>query len=355
MPELHYCGCVLLANKTEETVPYKGQDVSPPEKMLEQKSLLTVHRDDKIKALVAKLATLEDAVRTTGVGSSSAGLALPSEAAKARSVSSTKDGMSPRPPKRSRIDVDSNGTITPTRDFPPLQNSVNSQIHCDGEAREHIEKELTLNENLKSHQKQVLETAIAFIDQLSQGSTTNVEEEVRNLELSTDFSKGELVQIVLSSKDVHINRDRPDMQLFLLDHIPPLALYRMATCLLEGTANEQTLNLCKVSVHFKTCLSLYASQLHSPKDRTIREHVKEMQLRHLNAALAALESVSVMAVPSLLLLQALITGVSSFLSCSQSVESFRDGQVGLRCVGERAPGSILITHLRNCETLTLRF
>lgn len=92
-------------------------------------------------------------------------------------------------------------------------------------------------------------------------------------------------------------------------------------CLLEGTASEQTLNLCKVIVHFKAGLSLYASQLHTPKDPTIREHVKEMQLRHLNAALAALNSVGFMAKPSLLLLQALLTGVSIILSRDRSVET----------------------------------
>jgi hypothetical protein len=111
------------------------------------------------------------------------------------------------------------------------------------------------------------------------------------------------------------------MQLFLLDHIPPPALTRMAMCLLEGTASEQTLNLCKVVVHFKAGLSLYASQLHSPKDAKIREHVKEMQLRHLNAALTALDVVSVMARPSLLLLQALLTGVSMILFWDQSVDT----------------------------------
>jgi hypothetical protein len=111
------------------------------------------------------------------------------------------------------------------------------------------------------------------------------------------------------------------MQLFLLDHIPPPALTRMAMCLLEGTASEQTLNMCKVIVHFKAGLSLYASQLHSPKEAMIREHVKEMQLRHLNAALTALDAVSVMARPSLLLLQALLTGVSMIPFWDQSVET----------------------------------
>jgi hypothetical protein len=79
---------------------------------------------------------------------------------------------------------------------------VTSQLNRSGGAREHIEKELTLNESLKSHQKNVFETAIAFIDQLSQGPATNVEEEVWNLKVSTDFSKSELVQTVLASRPI---------------------------------------------------------------------------------------------------------------------------------------------------------
>ena len=84
----------------------------------------------------------------------------------------------------------------------------------------------------------------------------------------------------------------------------------MALTLLEGTAGERTLNLCKVVVHFKAALGLYASQLHAPRDEKVRGYVKEMQLRHLSAAFTALDQVSFMAAPSLLLLQALVTGVS---------------------------------------------
>ncbi|KAJ4360719.1 uncharacterized protein N0V89_001286 [Didymosphaeria variabile] len=248
-----------------------------------------VKADDKIKALVEKLATLEDAVRSTGVSAPSVTSAPPA-AAKPNTVSSTGDDISSRPAKRSRTDAGSVGTATSAQDLLSPPDSVTSQLHRNGGARDHIEKELTLNEGLKSHQKSVFETAIAFIDQLSQAPTTAVEEEVWNLKVSTEFSKGELVQIVLASQQADVDRNRPDTQLFLLDHVPPSALTRMAMCLLEGTASEQTLHLCKVIVHFKAGLGLYASQLHSPKDPTIREYVKEMQLRHLNAALTALDA-----------------------------------------------------------------
>lgn len=99
------------------------------------------------------------------------------------------------------------------------------------------------------------------------------------------------------------------MQLHTLDHIPPKALERMAVGLLEGTASVQTLNMFKVIVHFKAALSLYTSQLQAPKSQAVRDHIKEMQLHHMSAALTALDAVSFMTSPSLLLLQALLTGV----------------------------------------------
>ena len=84
----------------------------------------------------------------------------------------------------------------------------------------------------------------------------------------------------------------------------------MALTLMEGTASERTMNMCKVIVHFKAGLSLYARQLNASSNHVVKKHIKEMQLKHLNAALYALDSVSFMAPPSLLLLQALLTGVS---------------------------------------------
>ncbi|KAL1600483.1 hypothetical protein SLS60_006869 [Paraconiothyrium brasiliense] len=301
------------------------------------------------KDLVEKLATLEDAVRSTGVGAPSV-TSAPPPAAESNAVSSTGEHISPRPAKRSRTDAGSIGTATSAQDLllPPdllPPDSVTSQLHRNDGARDHIEKELTLNESLKSHQKSVFETAIAFIDQLSQAPTSAVEEEVWNLKVSTEFSRGELVQIILASKGLLLqscpivpiltpsgqqadaDRNRPDMQLFLLDHVPPSALTRMAMCLLEGTASKETLDLCKVIVHFKAALGLYASQLHSPKDPMIRGYVKEMQLRHLNAALTALDAISFMARPTLLLLQALLTGVSYHNIHTRSPENEQEQEI----------------------------
>jgi hypothetical protein len=82
----------------------------------------------------------------------------------------------------------------------------------------------------------------------------------------------------------------------------------MANGLLEGTANDRTLNMYTVIVHFKAALGLYASQLQAPQSSS-RIHIKKMQLHHMNAAFTALDTVSFLTAPSLLLLQTLLTGV----------------------------------------------
>jgi hypothetical protein len=151
---------------------------------------------------VEKLATLENTVLSTDVRAPSPGAAPPSATAKSNTVSSTRDDMSPPPAKRRRNDTGSIGTATSAQDLLSPPDSVTSQLNRNGGARDHIEKELTLNESLKSHQKKVFEIAIAFIDQLSQGSTSNVEEEVSNLKVSTDFSKSELIQTILAGRPI---------------------------------------------------------------------------------------------------------------------------------------------------------
>lgn len=157
-------------------------------------------RNDKIKDLVEKLANLEDAVRSTGMRATSASSAPQSATTISTTMSNSWEDISPRPAKRSRIESVSLGNGTSAQDLLSPPDSITSQLHRSGGAREDIEKELTLNNSLKSHQRNVFETAIAFIDQLSQGPTSNVEEEAWNFKVSTDFAKGELVQIVLASK-----------------------------------------------------------------------------------------------------------------------------------------------------------
>lgn len=95
-----------------------------------------------------------------------------------------------------------------------------------------------------------------------------------------------------------------------LDHVPAKAVERIALGLMDGTADEKTLNMYKVIIHFKAAVVLYASNLQGPKSPAVQKHIRQLEYVHLTAALTALDTVSFLTAPSLLLAQALLTGVS---------------------------------------------
>jgi hypothetical protein len=104
--------------------------------------------------------------------------------------------------------------------------------------------------------------------------------------------------------------DSASINFHSLDHIPPKAVERIGLALMEGTADEKTMLLYKVIIHFKAAVVLYASNLQGPKSDEVQKHIKQMEYDHLTAALTALDKVGLLTSPSLLLVQALITGVS---------------------------------------------
>jgi hypothetical protein len=85
---------------------------------------------------------------------------------------------------------------------------------------------------------------------------------------------------------------------------------RIALALLENTVDERTENLHKVIIHFKAAVVLYDSQLKGSKSAAVQKQIRQREYHHITAALTALDSVSFLTPPSLLLVQALITGVS---------------------------------------------
>ena len=80
---------------------------------------------------------------------------------------------------------------------------------------------------------------------------------------------------------------------------------------MAGTADEKTLNLYKVVIHFQAAAIMYTSQLQGPQSAAIQKHIQQMEYDHTIAALTALDNVSFMTAPSLILVQALVTGVSN--------------------------------------------
>lgn len=140
-----------------------------------------------------KLASLENAVRSTGAYSQSKDIS--SYVTPISNANSTGDNTSSRPSKRIRTEG------TTTQDARSPSDSVTSQLHRNGGARDHIEKELSFNESLAAHQRTVFETAIAFIDQLSKapsGNFENTEVATWDSNVSTEFYRKDLVELVLT-------------------------------------------------------------------------------------------------------------------------------------------------------------
>lgn len=122
----------------------------------------------------------------------------------------------------------------------------------------------------------------------------------------TELTQGEILHVILGTETKSMTPTT--IHFHSLDHLPPKAVERIALALMEGTADEKTETLYKVIIHFKFAVVLYASQLQGPKSPAVQKHIRQLEYNHLSAALTALDHVSFLTTPSLLLVQALITG-----------------------------------------------
>ncbi|PVH93213.1 hypothetical protein DM02DRAFT_574711 [Periconia macrospinosa] len=261
--------------------------------------------DDKLMALLQKVSSLENAI--------SAGASRDTRLLNPTTQSPSEDDRSSsRGSKRKRT------SEPPPHNLLSPSGSLSSRHQSPNNARELLQEELSHNSRLLSYQQNVLQTAVSLADELSKSSSCTTESIVWN-KVPTDLAPGELIQVLVQTK--RNNSGSSSWNLHTLDHLPSKALERMVLGLLEGKEDERTLNMYNVNVHFKAALGLYASQLEVPLDADSRVHIKKMQLHHLNAALTALETVSFLTPPSLLLLQTLLTGailmqiVGNFTSC----------------------------------------
>lgn len=252
--------------------------------------------DDKIQALVQRLSSLEDTVRVAQDTPRSS-IALPEEASPERHTSSD------RPLKRKRTSSAVNAVA------PAATPEVDTSQQPTNEARNLIQKELSTNSRFSMHQRSVLETAISFVDHLSNAPVPTMRDRStfdKSMYEPTGLTQGEILHVILGTETKNV---APSTIYFhSLDHLPPKAVERIALALMEGTADEKTENLYKVIIHFKFAVVLYASQLQGPKSPEVQKHIKQLEYNHLSAALTALDHISFLTTPSLLLVQALITG-----------------------------------------------
>lgn len=98
-------------------------------------------------------------------------------------------------------------------------------------------------------------------------------------------------------------------QLHVLDHIPQAALERIALRLINEELDDQTIYLSLVIVHFKAAVIACRRQWVGTHSSAMLDHLHKLKTHHIAAALSSLDKVSFLAAPSLLLMQALITGV----------------------------------------------
>ncbi|KAF2628170.1 putative Zn(II)2Cys6 transcription factor-like protein [Macroventuria anomochaeta] len=255
-----------------------------------------VRTDDKIQALVQRLSSLEDTVRVTQE-TPRPSLAVPEEASPEQHASSD------RPLKRKRTSTAVNAVA------PAATQEVDTAQQPTNEARNLIQKELSTNSRFSMHQRSVLEMAISFVDHLSNAPVPTMKDRStfdKSMYEPTELTQGEILHVILGTETK--NMAPTTIHFHSLDHLPPKAVERIALALMEDTADEKTENLYKVIIHFKFAVVLYASQLQGPKSPAVQKHIRQLEYNHLSAALTALDHVSFLTTPSLLLVQALITG-----------------------------------------------
>ncbi|KAL5116895.1 hypothetical protein ACEQ8H_005247 [Pleosporales sp. CAS-2024a] len=248
-----------------------------------------IRTDEKIQALVQRLSTLEDSVLN------------PARTPAATASDHVKSSATPEmlvsgehPSKRRRTVSSATGTV------PVGTVEVESSRQPTTEARTLISRELSTNGLLSVHQRSVLETAISFVDHLSHAPVPHITDR-------STFDKSNYISTELTHAEPK-NTNSAVINFHSLDHIPPKAVERIGLALMQGAADEKTLLLYKVIIHFKAAVVLYASNLQGPKSAEVQKHIKQMEYDHVTAALTALDMVGVLTNPSLLLVQALITG-----------------------------------------------
>lgn len=145
--------------------------------------------DEKIQALVSRLSTLENSVRSTHRTPSIS----TDPAVNNSSITPEPRASSDRPLKRKRTESSINPTANSDAD--PTQQSAT-------EARTLISKELSTNDLLSPDQRSVLEKAISFVDHLSHAPTPAITDRStfdKTLYGSTPLSQGEILHVILCS------------------------------------------------------------------------------------------------------------------------------------------------------------
>ncbi|KAJ6157418.1 hypothetical protein N7470_005010 [Penicillium chermesinum] len=268
-----------------------------------------VHRPrvSRLDALAERLARLEK----TGHGAPN--IASPvSLAANHEAIRSL-----PSPPKAHQY----NQVSTSKRKYPTTNSSVSSSDFVQSASRQtpptrllklekYLDHELQCNPALSQDRRGALEAARKFVGQLSNPRFTRGAEVEEEFDTDEDLPRPtftpELLYMMLPGADGVTN----SQNLWIWpDHISSKTLERMGLAIIEGTENEHTLLYYRVIVWTKVITFLLGLIIVTPSE-PLREHFKYLQRQYRAAAFRDLNSISVSAPPSLILLQALLSGVS---------------------------------------------
>ncbi|KAJ5768616.1 hypothetical protein N7533_001199 [Penicillium manginii] len=188
------------------------------------------------------------------------------------------------------------------------RNSPDATRHAS-EAREFIEHELQCNPTLSQDRRTTLELAQRFVGQLSNprihGQKSNTAEHLGVADnLGPPVLTPELLYMMLPGTDKRTNSQGTYVW---PDHITDKTLERMGLAIIERSEGEPVLHLYRISVWVKalSCISKMAPLISSAP---LRVHFRALKKQYEAAANEELDSISLTAVPSLPLLQALLSG-----------------------------------------------
>lgn len=106
------------------------------------------------------------------------------------------------------------------------------------------------------------------------------------------------------------------------------AIRRIALAQLGGLVDEPNANLHKVILHFRAAVLYHAYAPSEVQEDFLARSVENLKTKHLHASLTALSRVGCLTPPSVLLLQALVTGVSGINSYLTGSRSYTDPSTG---------------------------
>ncbi|KAI9926480.1 hypothetical protein ASPWEDRAFT_176548 [Aspergillus wentii DTO 134E9] len=181
-------------------------------------------------------------------------------------------------------------------------------MHQTEEAQNLIRGELESNTHLSLSRRRVLESALSLVNRFAntcqpvgnRSYEENLDDETVSL---PDCPHAELLYMMLGS-----STDGTDpLQRLWPDHISNKTMERMFLALMNGTATGQVAHQYKVNVYVRAVM-YFSRWLRAFPDGELSESLAQSKKKYVTVALASLRKLDFLSVPSLSLLQSLLSG-----------------------------------------------